>query len=127
MAARREAACRRHSTRSRRVAARGAPHGGTAVVDGAIRGRRAGTAARSRSRFLAIASGCTGRLKRILSEGADACFAPTPEDQKNTTVTSANNGSRMAQDHPRYPKNEGIFTPLSSEMLRTRKLGALPM
>ena len=43
------------------------------------------------------------------------------------TVRIANTGSRTAADQTMYPKKLGIFTPRSSAMTQTMRLGALPI
>jgi hypothetical protein len=50
-----------------------------------------------------------------------------PPYKKNTNISIINTGTRNATDHSIYPKNDGIFTPFSSEIAFTIKFGAFPI
>ena len=75
----------------------------------------------------AVAVGGVGPIAAILRVAARTVKARGACQTKNSQVTSANSGSRMAALNAMKPKKLGMATFASSAMAFTMKFGALPM
>jgi hypothetical protein len=67
-----------------------------------------------------LASGAEAAARPALPQG------PRRRQAKKKKVSNANSGNRVAADHAKYAKKDGIRTPRDSAMARTMKFGALP-